>query len=194
MVNLADVPELQAHFSGKSLASVPRIDVVMLSARDRLPVGDPVALFDEATAGDAFQYAISVDGAPPELGRVEAPLTPGREELPGAVSMSSVPAAPDYADQDVVYQLRAIVGGRPVELGMALLAPRFGDGSHAGVPVWAVLDALGRLRLHSGYPPYLSQSESLATTEQNPGYVRRLPMDKGLSMWNPQWDPFTGDH
>jgi hypothetical protein len=186
-VSLSDVPELAAYFHGSSLASVPRIEAVPVLAT----VGsvDPVTVFAGGVAERAFQYVICADGRPPEFHARASLYTPAWEQTPGAVSTSSLPGRP----AKVRYQFRADLGDRLVDIGDPVEPPRF-DGLPEGTECWAVLDLTGRIRLHAGFPPYLDQAATLAEMEERDGSVYRAPMAKGLSLWNPQWDPFTGDH
>ncbi|GHE43896.1 hypothetical protein GCM10017673_52550 [Streptosporangium violaceochromogenes] len=55
------------------------------------------------------------------------------------------------------------------------------------------LDCLGRLRIHVGYPRYLS-ARTITDLADYPGAVFTTAMEPGEPFSKPEWEPFTGDH
>jgi hypothetical protein len=190
VVRLDEVPELVSHFDGRMLASVPRIEAVPLI--DGVVAGEPVPVFAGGTAGRVLRYLLCTDGPVLELGR-SGLVTAGRNAVPGAVGDTCLPAVSTPGTRPISYLFRAVLGDHAVDIGAPIAPPRF-KGAPDGAECWAVLDQTGLLRLHTGYPSYLAQVSTIADMERTEGSVWRAPMAKGLSMWNPQWDPFTGDH
>ncbi|MER8185120.1 hypothetical protein [Kitasatospora sp. NPDC094015] len=187
-VDLATVPALAGCFEDGRLVRVPG-----LSARPAGEAGTPVPVFPPGEALTVLEYDFVTDG-PAAAARPGFP-TPGEVETPGAVSPGPLPTTgPDHLVPEE-YDLWADTPGGPVALGRLrspkvehLPQPPIGP-----VPVWALLDGRGRLRLHRGHPAHL-EARSLAEMEAMPGYVFRTAMDPGISDWNDDWDPFTGDH
>ncbi|MET7401793.1 hypothetical protein ABZS66_50765 [Dactylosporangium sp. NPDC005572] len=183
---LAGAHELREYFADGELAGVPQIEVVPVRHGDpRRPA--PVEVFAAGTAEERLGVDIALDGA-----RVGLPATVG-----GAVSARPLPDAVDGEPADEYLFLVHPGQRRPPVVLAPVRPPRFAgeDGGDAQprVPVWAVLDARGSLRVHSGYPEYL-RAESLEEMERHPGYVHTATMDPGTTNWDPAWDPFTGDH
>ncbi|GJF27890.1 hypothetical protein KNE206_05900 [Kitasatospora sp. NE20-6] len=186
-LELAAVPDLAGCFEHGRLVRVPRIGV--------RPAGEPgpaAEVFPASPARSALTYDFVTDG-PNTAGRGFA--TPGGVEAAGAVSALPLPTVgPDHLLPDS-YEFWADAGEGPVALG-TLTVPLTADAPHTPVgpvPVWALLDGRGRLRLHRGFPAHLP-ARTLAEMERLPGHVLRTAMDPGITDWNDDWDPFTGDH
>ncbi|MEU1755626.1 hypothetical protein ABZ436_23610 [Micromonospora matsumotoense] len=194
VVTLAGVPELRQYFSGQTLGSVPRIDVVVVSDEAGPVTDDPVTLFGPGLAAEVFRYDLCVDGRAPGFTDPARLGRPAWSTIPGAVSAVPLPTPPEQSAGPVRYQFRAVLGDQVTAVGAPVTLPAPVVAEPPLVPCWVLLDASGRLRVHAGFPPYYLPVDSLREMEQRPGRVHRVRMDKGLPLWKPQWDPFTGDH
>ncbi|WP_431918771.1 hypothetical protein [Micromonospora wenchangensis] len=194
VVTLSAVPGLRQYFSGQALGSVPRIDVVVVSDDAGPPAGEPVTLFAPGLADEVFRYDLCVDGPAPRLTDPARLGRPAWSTIRGAVSAVPLPTPSDQSAPPVRYQFRAVVADQATDIGTPVTLPASVGADPQLVPCWVLLDASGRLRVHAGFPPYYLPVDSLREMEQRPGRVHRVRMDRGLPLWKPQWDPFTGDH
>ncbi|WP_214111020.1 hypothetical protein [Acrocarpospora catenulata] len=182
-IKLRAFPELGGFFADGRLARLPKIEAAPV------PGGGVrrVTVFDQATGQHPFPDDFAADG---EIG-VGGP--PGRGERSGVVSRP-LPEAPDAGESPIPdeYEFWAQAEeGHWIPLG-ALPTPRLNTGSPR-VPIWAVLDDAGDLRLHVGYPADCAAA-SLDEMAANPGWVYRTAMDSESTDHRPERDPFTGDH
>ncbi|MBP2324791.1 hypothetical protein JOF56_005176 [Kibdelosporangium banguiense] len=179
-VDLRSQQRLADHFDGQKLVTVPRIEAVR--------VGDtaaaPVELFAAGPAEQALTCAVPTDGGAQRAW--DAGLA-GDFDRTAGISAAPLPitAAPD--------RYRLVVDG--IEIEEDLEPPAFLPGAGPGMntPYWVVLDDRGVLRVHAGYPAYLA-TDSLKQMRACPGVVHVADMEEGDPMWDPRWDPFTGDH
>ncbi|MFI7078933.1 hypothetical protein ACIBO1_16700 [Micromonospora sp. NPDC049903] len=161
---------------------------------DRLPVaihvGAPSARHTGHRSDDATLVFPAATDHPAWPHRMHT-LHPDEPPVPGMVGEQPLPAPVDVGDGRRLWQFEGVdAAGDTVVL--AHLEPPDGPYDRA-VPYFASLDRRGWLRVHRGYPRYLTTTR-LTDMLGHPGAVFHTAMSEGEPMWNDDWDPFTGKH
>lgn len=189
VVDLRREPRLRGYFADDALSRVPRIAVRCADERD----AQPVEVFPAGPADDVLTCRVSSDGGghSPHFGTLPGGSVGPVGGLAWTAAVSAVPLPRPTDPATSGY--RFLVDG--VELDQEVAAPAFAPGEDPAPrsPHWAVLDSRGIVRIYAGYPAYLPAADAQQMWDQ-PGLVHLADMDEGSPMWDPEWDPFTGDH
>jgi hypothetical protein len=185
-------PQFLAHESADDISGYLPKNWLTSAAGTQAPfwiqVTDAAGKMDAAGVGRDI-FGVRQSGPAPRLVHSMATLEPGAEPEPTMITDVALPD-PDRSGPRPRWIFSGMDAAGNVYPIAEVPVPIMGD--HPA-RYYASLDRLGRLRVHMGYPRYLSTNR-IADMLTHTGVVYHASLPPGDRMWDEHWNPFNGGH